>query len=424
MNKRLLWDCSVCFFIAFAVMGCSKKDPVEQPTSGGTVTLKIYDWGWFTDETFQRLVIEPVKKKHPNISLNRVNRDIDTEPASLITGIRQMDMILISNDVLSQFEPFHLMADLTPLIKKYDIDLNRFEATNLQSIREGFDQNLLFGLPFGYDFYATFYNKYIFDKFGVDYPKDGMLWDDAIELGKKLTRFSDGLPYQGLEIEGFEKLSSSLSLPFVDPKTNKTSADIEGWRTVFDTAKRAYDASNRRPTASHGNLIKRFATDRNVAMLATNDVLGTLEKTKDLDWDIAQYPSFPERPNTFGMVKSAVMSLIATSKYPDQVMQVMQVLTSDEVQLELAKSALLVPALSNNKMMLEHFGESKPYLKNKRSGSIFKSRPAPFVAQPVYAGKVRAVFNKKYQEYIRGKDINSTIREINAEGDKLIEASK
>jgi len=91
---------------------------------------------------------------------------------------------------------------------------------------------------------------------------------------------------------------------------------------------------------------------------------------------IAQYPSFPERPN------------------------------------------------SNNLKLLDQFGNNKPYLRNKNIGSIFKSKPAPFVAQSPFVSKVRTVFNKKFQEYIRGKHILTTISEINTEGDKLIVAAK
>ncbi|MFC6227650.1 hypothetical protein ACFQI7_07480 [Paenibacillus allorhizosphaerae] len=51
-------------------------------------------------------------------------------------------------------------------------------------------------------------------------------------------------PYQGLEIESFDKLSHSLSLPFVDPKTNKTlgrgSTGARKIRVAYSGVKRKY----------------------------------------------------------------------------------------------------------------------------------------------------------------------------------------
>lgn len=35
---------------------------------------------------------------------------------------------------------------------------------------------------------SLYYNKDLFDKFGVSYPKDGMTWDEVLELNRQLDK--------------------------------------------------------------------------------------------------------------------------------------------------------------------------------------------------------------------------------------------
>jgi stress response protein SCP2 len=41
-----------------------------------------------------------------------------------------------------------------------------------------------------------------------------------------------------------------------------------------------------------------------------------------LNWDVVQYPSYKEKPNTYGYVDAHLMMLTKQSKYKDQAMQV------------------------------------------------------------------------------------------------------
>lgn len=70
------------------------------------------------------------------------------------------------------------------LIKRHNIDLSRFEPSIISAL-EKMSGGGLYGLPLYNDRMALYYNKDIFDKFGVPYPKDGMTWDEVIELSIK-----------------------------------------------------------------------------------------------------------------------------------------------------------------------------------------------------------------------------------------------
>ncbi|MBE1440623.1 ABC transporter substrate-binding protein [Paenibacillus sp. OAS669] len=418
---------AVIFTLAAISASCSNAvSPPKEPTvEAQPVTLKIYMWdAIFQEDAFQKLIAEPVKKKYPNITLQQIVRGPGMQPENLVaSGDNEVDIIMAWNDVLVQFQDLKLIGDMTADIKKAGMDLGRFDEQVLDGMRDGDKKEILYGLPFAQDFYALFYNKDLFDKFGVTYPQDGMTWEDTIELAKKLTREDGGIQYKGLDPEGPEKLGNSLSLPFVDPKTQKATLDTEGWKRVFETLKQIYSIpGNQNTISNHAGTVNRFAKDKNVAMYASHGVISGLAQS-DVNWDIAQYPSFADKPNVYGMVKAYSLCITTTSKHREQAMQALQVMTSDEVQLAYTKSTALLSALKNPEMN-KHFGEDLPLLKGKHIEGIFKSKPAPFVAQSLYSGKARPPLEAKFKDVMAGKDINTALREAQEEATKQIDALK
>lgn len=412
--------------------GCSSS---TSPQAGGKpsgteintepVTIKMYNYGALTPEIIDQLFVRPLKEKYPHMTLQVLERTA-MPVESLAIGGNEVDIITGWGSLLDQFANFKLLADMTPLIKKYEVDLNRFEKSNLDGIKLQSDtiaKGGLFALPFGYNYYATFYNKNIFDKFGVPYPSDGMTWDQAIELGKKLTRMEDGVQYKGLDPEGIEKVGNSLSIPYVDPVTLKAAVNTDGWRKVFELTKRINDIpGNEFQITSHGNTVNRFVKDKNVAMLAAPEVLNGMANA-DFDWDVAEYPSFPERPHTSGVVQTFVLQIASNSKHPEQAMQVIKLATSDEVQTALSRSGIMLSTLQNEAIN-KNFGADHPLLKNKHIEAILKTKPAPYVVQTRFT-KARGILEAKYKDYAAGKkDVNTALREANEEIDAYIAAEK
>ncbi|MDF2715158.1 MAG: extracellular solute-binding protein family 1 [Paenibacillus sp.] len=86
--------------------------------------------------------------------------------------------------------------DITELVRKHKLDLNRFEPASLQIMRQ-MNGGKLNALPINLLYLVLVYNKDIFDKFGEPYPRDGMTWEEAVQIAKKLTRNDAGVQYMG-----------------------------------------------------------------------------------------------------------------------------------------------------------------------------------------------------------------------------------
>jgi multiple sugar transport system substrate-binding protein len=306
--------------------------------------------------------------------------------------------------------------------------LDRFQPEYLEAIRVESGNNALLGLPFGTNLWGIVYNKDIFDKFGVAYPKDGMTWDDAYELAKKVTRNDSGTQYKGLDIYTLHSMAQPLSLVTVDAATDRASLNSPGWARVIALAKKINDIpGNALPIVTAAKTKDRFYKDKVVAMLAYDSITAFLTdeamKQSGINWDMVEYPSYPERPNTHGIVKvSPTYSIASYSKHKDEAMQVIDLLTSDEVQLNYARLGG-VPVTKNPETQ-KQFGAEIQGAQSKNIAGIFKSKPAPFAMQTEYSDRAQGLLNKKFDEIMNGKDYNTAIRELEEQINSEIDTAK
>src|SRR5690606_12985519 len=132
---------------------------------------------------------------------------------------------------------------LNDLIKKYNLDLNKFDPAAMETSRiYGGSSDQIYAIPFSLNFLATFYNVDLFDRFGVDYPTAGMTWDDFIALGRRMARTVDGVEYLGITaLPGIGDMATQLSLARVDATTMKANITTDEWKRVVDVIKRVHE---------------------------------------------------------------------------------------------------------------------------------------------------------------------------------------
>ncbi|MEF3306611.1 ABC transporter substrate-binding protein [Paenibacillus sp. GYB003] len=425
-RKKRNWAGPALFAIALmiAVSGCSGRQAANSNESNdgvkelvadaSPVTLRVFLQQTLSDAEVQELLVKPLKEKHPNISLqiHRPGKEVTID--SLIASGETPDIIYAFNGILPQYYLQDLLMDMTPLIKQHKIDLTRFDPAVMQSIKVVSKEGELIALPFAYQFAALYYNKTLFDQFGVPYPKDGMYWDDAIELAKKLSRSEGNVKYAGLDVETVSRVARPLGALKVDGASDKAAVDTDAWRKAFALVRAVYTIpNNERPRTT--NSYNRFMKDRSVAMLATVNILalGLEDAMKNgLDWDLAQYPSYKEAPNVSTIVDSHVFTITKTSKHKDQAMQALSVFTSDEVQLKSTRTTGRLSVLSNEQIR-QQIGKDMPFLQGKHLEAAFKSR---IIASPAFSrfefGANSTALEDAMYEYLNGKDLNTTLRDL------------
>lgn len=154
----------------------------KQEPSG---TINFYYWDAGQTQAMDNL-ISLFKEKHPQIEVVPTvipSSEYWTKLQTSLPNGTGPDVFWM-NMTAPDYYNAGLLYDMSERIAADGVDLSVFPTllTELYS-----KDKAIYAIPKDYDGIALFYNKAIFDEMGVEYPKDGMTWDELSSLAQKLT---------------------------------------------------------------------------------------------------------------------------------------------------------------------------------------------------------------------------------------------
>ncbi|CAG7638246.1 ABC transporter substrate-binding protein [Paenibacillus allorhizosphaerae] len=303
----------------------------------------------------------------------------------------------------------------------------------IEAIKNTNPEGKLYGLPMpDFDPQVLYYNKSLFDRFGVPYPKDGMTWDETYELAKKMTRADGGKLYRGFSSQhGVVMRDNQLGLPYLDPRADKIYNDEE-WKKQFDNLARFYQIpNNNRDTKNRSAGVESDAFNSGDVAMQVNQLTKFRTFPEGLDWDMVTMPTFKEKPNTMNQASSAYWFVTKTSKHKDIAFKIVAYLLSDEIQADYATNLAGIPSLKASDNAVKTFGQNVPALKGKHVQAAYKYDIAPAPPQRdkglvrADPNKVLAAFNNAFLKVvIDGMDINTALRQAGEDVAKAIDEKR
>lgn len=418
-----------------AVSGCGKGadsggQTAEKPAVNVPVTLTLFAHGVLRDQDFVDYIQEPIKQKYPHITIRKVDADKQVTMESLIATQDIPDFIWLGLTNIQQLTEIDVPVDLEPMAKKQQFDLQRLDPQMVKSIRSYTKSGELVYLPFRSYAFGLHYNKSIFDKFGVEYPKNGMTWDQVIELARKVTRHENGVYYRGLSAGTLlNRMQSQLSLPYIDPNTDKPLiSSHEGWRKLFQVFQDIYGIPGNYPSgATFGDGARAFLESKTLAMFPQLLLLNNLDLAKaaseGFQWGVVSYPTFKEKPNAGPGIFSDGFVIPRGSKHPDQAFQVIAHLLSDEVQ-SMSSAKGNMTALTKAEIKNRLYAES-PLSKGVDIAALLAVGSADPHVKTVYDDKARVIVTKHLESFFTGKvDMNTAMRQAEEEVSKMVAETK
>jgi multiple sugar transport system substrate-binding protein len=373
-----------------------------------------------TDEDFQKFIAEPVNKKIPNITIEMIRVTKEVTPESLIASGSFPDLVYTGSNSIDRFDQLGIPTDLAELVKINQFDLGKFDGTVLKFVKSTSAKGNLLAFPFSDKFSTLFYNKDIFDKFAVPYPKDGMNWEETIELAKRLTRTVDKIQYKGLAEPGERNFASIMKIPYFDPKTKKAVINTDKWKKVFEL--------NQQVLAIPGNQIPQgkdremFTKDQTLAMLAQStqrigefDVL--YNQGSKLNWDMAAYPNLKGYPGLVSAPNPVVIMIFQLSKHKDAAFQALSVVTSEENQMNMSQNGTF--SILKDQKIKDSYGTQLKSLQGKNVKGVFKNKFSEGSPLSPYDNLIRKhITNALDQVYSGEKDINTALRDAEEAANK------
>ncbi|WP_284639558.1 ABC transporter substrate-binding protein [Paenibacillus silviterrae] len=443
MKQRNQWAVPITLLTAFALIagGCSTAAPGQGNTGEGKeaeakknsepAELVFYSTSRDSEENFNERFGNAIRQKFPHYTIKYIQRvPNSTDLQQLLTSGAQID---IQWDSIASFTGSVLDSgtafDMKDLIKQHNIDLSRFEPSIIGAL-EKMSGGGLYGLPLYNDRMALYYNKDIFDKFGVPYPKDGMTWDEVIELSNQITREEAGVVYTGLAASiNHVFLANPFSLPLVDSSTNKATINNDTWKKIVDTMlvrPAASQAYKKKIEQLKGKLpdSNTFVKEKTLAMYTASPLLPVVfsQDMASFNWDVVTFPAFKELPGVGAQAYPGIISVTKMSKNKDAAMEVIKFLTSDEYQTEASKKGNMT--VLKNEAIQKTLGQDTPY-KDKNFNAFFSKFPA--MAEKTVSESKAAVLGKYTKDVVKvingEMDINTMLRTAEEESNKALQSA-
>jgi ABC-type glycerol-3-phosphate transport system substrate-binding protein len=417
----LLTSCSKSGETPEVVKAAIKPEEPKAP-----VEIIVQDLASGSEEKFNENFGNMIRKKLPNYTIKFIRSEKGTTLPELMAANQRVDIVYSTVNTIMQ-RMSGAEYDMTDLIKKHNIDLSTFEAPVMDGIRQMFDGKM-YALPVTQVKQAMFYNKGLFDKFGVPYPKNGMTWEETAELSKKMTRNDGGKAIFGYLASPLHVLSSNqLSKPYLDQKTMKPTFLDREWQQLYQAYFLAFDSGQalRERTKQLKRIPNRveFTNTQEIAMYGFNAQF-PFDNPEDIvliDWDLVSLPTLSSMPNTGSQSLPLTFAVTSMAQNKDAAMEAIKALISVDTQTEYSKRGI-IPILRDDS--LKKVFATETIHKSKNWQAVFYNPFAKMSYKSIYDAQIQSYAQDAARDLISGAipDLNTALRQLNEKTEKYVQA--
>lgn len=280
---------------------------------------------YFHETTFMMQYGKAFTIRYPNIEV-KVETGIGRPPYAGINRSNleewmekdKPDVLSLSLSEYAQLAKEGKLYALDDVIRQEGFDLQNMHAGVVDMLRtEGGGK--LYGLAPDYDQLVLFYNKELFDKYGIGYPKNGMSWEELLQLA---SRFAAGPNAKervyGLVARSYfgpydlvQQAGKAKGLSILDPAGKQITVNTPEWQKMWTAALDAvrggyiYEPPPLKGSFTREDMYKAnpFFTGQAAMALQNYSFVKELNeassryKMSSIPWDVVTEPTDPSRPN-------------------------------------------------------------------------------------------------------------------------------
>jgi multiple sugar transport system substrate-binding protein len=341
--------------VGTAVGACSLNQFRSTGQTNEKVQLVYQDWStdWFPP--MARQMLEQFQATHPNIQVFYVP-DPDNIAEKMLADMQAgtaPDVFQGCCDFFPVWAQEGYVLDLKPFVEA-DLDRATIDEWDSAQYRAMFTQNgLQYGLPKYHGALALYYNKDLFDEYGVEYPNGSWSHDDYLTAMKQLTRdrrdTGRGYLWGSMVDISWERLQIHVNGwggHLVDPNDPKRCqmGEPEALAAMDWIRERMWADKVMATFLDVNNIETRqaFITER-VAMVEDGSwALKDILNGANFRVGVAPFPTGPVRRVTLATTDG--FGIYTGTKYPDAAWELVKFLISKDYGRAMARANFLQPA--------------------------------------------------------------------------------
>ena len=350
MKKRVI---SVLLALVIASIPASSVVFADEP-----VKLVFKALTWIADEQrAQNELIDQWNSEHPEIQVQLAPADWSTASQELLTAFETGDVPDIfhyAQPIIADWKNLGFLEDLSPMLTDEDLaDVNEDIWSGLTA-----DDGSIVGVPIQYEVDVTFYDKDVFEKYGIEPPtmEDPWTFDEVVEIARQLQG-SESEDYLGMLFPGpdhFGRVFTEVWAPKIgDPlvyqnddgsyymKLNDESiAFIGKIKELIDEGIISKDMLSANPPVVDNFLNGKAAMVVGYGCWYRSQFINEAEGTKGINWGVAA-PIKVNDTNIYGYIQT--LSIPSASKHKEEAMEFLKWYWSKENVLDVARAAYIMP---------------------------------------------------------------------------------
>lgn len=219
--------------------------------SGQPQTLTVM---YESEEAFYRDIGNLFVSRYPNVEFEVVDLSETRDGGDAVADYeavldkRKPDVLLMEPEVYRGLADRGRLRDLELPIRQSGFDLEGYVPGVLELLRDK-GGGKLYGLSNTFVGRALYYNRSLFDKYGVPYPEAGITWEQTLLLaGRFPSKGEDGKPLYGLYQPTFtvspfdlvQRIGAAGRLSALNADKTVLQYGSEPWRRVFQQVLEGY----------------------------------------------------------------------------------------------------------------------------------------------------------------------------------------
>jgi len=438
-------------------------------------TLKV---AYFNEQAFYLQYGNAFQAMYPNMTIEVVSleqvfqaEDPVSEMEKML-GEQQPDVLHLTEDQYAALAEKGLLYDLDAAIKQDEFDLDSFypAVVELLKARGG---GKLYGLSPSFSSQALYFNKGMFDQYNIPYPRDGMSWEEVLQLAARFPAQKDGdnathgLAQSSQANDLFaliRMIGEAKGLSYADADAGQVTIDSHEWKEIFQMVIDGYQsgsismpsdapggerlmlgilAPGGGRTIGFGPDSMKFMTGQAAMMIDGSMLMEMLRvnvnrgeavrvqsnaadsganagprprQLDSIDWDLVTVPVDPSQPDVMsGIGVDSIFAISASSDNPAAAWELLKYINGEQLAKTSARSSSAMSARTAHKKVVEGKNVDAFYKLGINEQLLLQSLPAGFADSfaQLASGEIKRVVDG-------GATLDEAIAQIASQGQQLL----
>lgn len=323
----------VCLILT-AILFCSLK---YNNNHNQKTIIQYATWGSESEIKILKPILHDFEQENPDIKVDlmHIPQNYFQKIHLLFASNTAPDVVFMNNQYLPVYANAGVLEDLSSY--KNEFEFENFYKKSLEALSW---EKHIYGVPRDVSNLVIYYNKDIFDKYNIPYPKSGWTYEDFLSKSQKLTHLPQIF---GISFEEEPLFYMPYLMGFgVETVPNFEDSKVQKAIQNYADLRKKYHIAPLKTESSSVTMAQMFLQGRLAMHLSGRWLVPKYREEAKFDWDVVEFPKINSSSKT--PIDASGWVISKSSKNKPEAIKLVKFLLSKSSAENFTKSGLIIPA--------------------------------------------------------------------------------